>query len=81
MLVTLLQASREPRTLAVACHDLGKFAEHHPRGRHLLGELGAKDKAMSLLAHTDSSVRTQALLCVQKSLVSALALHSLQAGA
>ena len=36
VLIKLLEASREPRTLAVACHDLGEFATHYPAGRFLV---------------------------------------------
>ncbi len=69
LLVALLDASHDYKTLAVACNDLGKVAEFHPRGRRLLQEVGAKDKAMKLVTHSDPAVRTQALLCVQKSLI------------
>jgi hypothetical protein len=38
--IKLLEASREPRTLAVACHDLGEFATHYPAGRFLVQDIG-----------------------------------------
>ncbi len=33
VLVKLLEAGREPRTLAVACHDLGQFITYYPGGK------------------------------------------------
>jgi len=69
VLVKLLEASREARTLAVACHDLGEFATHYPAGRFLVQDIGGKEHAMRLMVHADSEVRKQALLCTQKLLV------------
>lgn len=69
MLVKLLEASQEPRTLAVACHDLGEFATHYPAGRFLVQDIGGKEHAMKLMVHPDGEVRKQALLCTQKLLV------------
>ena len=42
VLIKLLEASREPRTLAVACHDLGEFATHYPAGRFLVRGAGSR---------------------------------------
>ena len=36
VLLKLLEASRETRTLAVGCHDLGKFITNHPHGRSIV---------------------------------------------
>lgn len=36
VLLKLLEASRETRTLAVGCHDLGMFITHHPHGRSIV---------------------------------------------
>ena len=33
ILVKLLQYSPDPLIQAVACHDLGEFIRHYPRGR------------------------------------------------
>lgn len=33
VLLKLLESSREPRTLAVACHDLGQFITYYPAGK------------------------------------------------
>ena len=69
VLIKLLEASREPRTLAVALHDLGEFATHYPAGRFLVQDIGGKQHAMRLMVHADGEVRKQALLCTQKLLV------------
>ena len=39
VLLKLLEASREPRTLAVACADVGRFIEAHPHGRYVVADL------------------------------------------
>ncbi len=36
VLLKLLEASRETRTLAVGCHDLGMFITNHPHGRSIV---------------------------------------------
>ena len=36
VLVKLLEAGREPRTLAVACHDLGNFITYYPGGKGIV---------------------------------------------
>ena len=36
VLLKLLEASRETRTLAVGCHDLGMFITTHPHGRSIV---------------------------------------------
>ena len=69
VLVKIMEASTEPRSLAVACHDLGEFATHYPAGRFLAQDMGGKEHAMRLLTHADDEVRKQALLCTQKLLV------------
>lgn len=66
VLLRLLEASREPRTLAVGCHDLGKFVEHHPQGRFIAADLRGKELAMRLMAHPDPDVQKRALIAVQK---------------
>eukprot|EP00271_Cylindrocystis_brebissonii_P000720 TRINITY_DN10943_c0_g1_i2.p1 TRINITY_DN10943_c0_g1~~TRINITY_DN10943_c0_g1_i2.p1 ORF type:complete len:469 (+),score=141.03 TRINITY_DN10943_c0_g1_i2:158-1564(+) len=71
VLVTLLDNSRDPRTLAVACSDLGQFISVHPSGRLILLDLKAKERCLGLMENTDPEVRKQALLTVQKLLLSA----------
>jgi V-type H+-transporting ATPase subunit H len=59
-------ARLQVRTLAVACHDLGQFIMHHPQGRYIITDLRGKELVMRHLAHPDPQVQKQALLCIQK---------------
>lgn len=68
VLVKLLE-SPDPKTLAVACSDLGQFAAAHPRGRAIVAECGGKEKVMSLMSSSDQEVQKAALISVQKLLV------------
>jgi V-type H+-transporting ATPase subunit H len=70
MLVRLLENSREPTTLSLACRDLGQFVTFHPHGRGILVDLGAKGLVMRLLAHPDGEVQKEALVCLQRLLLS-----------
>jgi len=72
VLIKLIDGSEvmDPRTLAVACHDIGEFAVHYPAGRFLANDLGGKEHSMRLMSHEDEEVRKSALQCVQKLLVS-----------
>lgn len=36
VLLKLLESSRQPRTLAVACHDLGQFITYYPAGKGIV---------------------------------------------
>ena len=62
--------SADPKTLAVACSDLGQFAAAHARGRAIVAECGGKERVVALMGHADADVAKAALLCVQKLLVS-----------
>lgn len=53
-------------TLQMACFDLGEFARYHPDGRRVIARLGGKAKLMALITHSDENVQKQALLSVQK---------------
>ena len=66
----LLEANKEPTTLSVACHDVGKFIEHHENGRFIIQRLMGKEIIMKLMAHPDVEVQKQALICVQKLMLS-----------
>jgi len=68
-LVALLD-SKEAETLEMACYDLGEFARFHPDGRTLVTKMGAKSKIMSLMGHRNEQIAKQALLCIQKLMVS-----------
>lgn len=69
ILIQLLETSADPLVLCVACFDLGEYVRHYQRGKHVLEQLGGKTMVMTLLGHTDSKVRYEALLAVQKLMV------------
>jgi len=69
ILITLLESTKEPLVLSVACFDLGEYVRHYQRGKHVLEQLGGKTMVMALLAHEDPNVRYEALLAVQKLMV------------
>ncbi|CAD7697492.1 unnamed protein product [Ostreobium quekettii] len=70
VLLRLLEVSREVKTLAVGCHDLGQFVSHHPHGRGIVIDLRGKEIVMGLMRHSDPEVQKNALLCVQKIMLS-----------
>lgn len=70
VLLKMLEASRDARTLAVACFDLGQFVTYYPHGRQMVMDLRGKELVMRLMMHPDEGVQKQALLCVQKILLS-----------
>jgi V-type H+-transporting ATPase subunit H len=72
-------ARPQVRTLAVACHDLGQFIMSHPQGRHIITDLRGKELVMRHLAHPDAQVQKQALLCIQKIMLTKDKLEFLQA--
>ena len=71
ILITLLDNSRDPKTLAVACHDIAQFIQIHPNGRGIILDLKAKERVMKHMSHPNPEIAKQALLCVQKILLSA----------
>jgi len=54
---------------AIACYDIGEFARHHPRGKIIVQKLGIKLPLMKLMEDSDPEVKKQALVAVQKLLV------------
>lgn len=62
--------SLQPKTLAVGCHDLGQFIQYHPQGRYIVAGMHGKELVMNLMAHPDPEVQKQALLCVQRIMLS-----------
>jgi len=75
------QGSGNPRTLAIACHDLGQFIIYHPNGRNILKNMGeVKTWVMQLMTHQDPEVQKQALMCTQKLMVSKDSLDLLTMG-
>jgi V-type H+-transporting ATPase subunit H len=69
ILIALLETSKDPLVLSVACFDLGEYVRHYQRGKHVLEQLGGKTMVMTLLGHADPNVRYEALLAVQKLMV------------
>ncbi|TKY55785.1 V-type proton ATPase subunit H [Spatholobus suberectus] len=66
VLITILDTSSDPRTLAVACFDLSQFIQHHPAGRIIVTDLKAKERVMKLMNHENAEVTKNALLCIQR---------------
>lgn len=66
VLITILDTSSDPRTLAVACFDLSQFIQHHPAGRVIVMDLKAKERVMKLMTHESPEITKNALLCVQR---------------
>ena len=69
-LLRLLDASHDATTLALACHDISQFVTYFPHGKGLVSDLHGKQMVMRLMAHPDSNVQKEALMCVQKLLLS-----------
>uniref|UniRef100_A0A803L425 V-type proton ATPase subunit H n=1 Tax=Chenopodium quinoa TaxID=63459 RepID=A0A803L425_CHEQI len=66
VLITILDSSNDPRSLAVACFDLSQFIQHHPSGRFIVNDLKAKERVMKLMNHENAEVTKNALLCIQR---------------
>lgn len=66
VLLTILETSTDPRTLAVACFDLSQFIQNHPAGRVIVTDLKAKERVMKLMNHENAEVTKNALLCIQR---------------
>eukprot|EP00252_Welwitschia_mirabilis_P022949 TRINITY_DN636_c0_g2_i1.p1 TRINITY_DN636_c0_g2~~TRINITY_DN636_c0_g2_i1.p1 ORF type:complete len:454 (-),score=90.49 TRINITY_DN636_c0_g2_i1:226-1587(-) len=78
ILLTILDGSNDPRTLAVACHDIAQFIQFHPAGRGIVIDRQGKYKIMKLMDHESTEVRKNALICVQKLFLSAKYVSYLQ---
>ncbi|PNH07217.1 V-type proton ATPase subunit H [Tetrabaena socialis] len=70
VLLKIIETNRDVKTLAVGCHDLGQFIVNHAQGRYIVNDLRGKELVMRLLSHSDVEVQKQALLCVQKLMLS-----------
>ncbi|CAA0837123.1 V-type proton ATPase subunit H [Striga hermonthica] len=66
VLITILDTSSDPRTLAVACYDLSQFIQYHAAGRVIVTDLKAKERVMKLMNHENAEVTKNALLCIQR---------------
>ncbi|KAL0679690.1 hypothetical protein Bca4012_007671 [Brassica carinata] len=71
VLLTILDTSSDPRSLAVACYDLSQFIQYHAAGRVIVTDLKAKERVMKLMAHENAEVTKNALLCIQRLLLGA----------
>jgi len=69
LLKDILANSGDPLVLSVACFDAGEFARFHPRGRTLVQQMGLKVPLMKHMEDKNADVRKQALLAVQKLMV------------
>lgn len=79
VLVTILDTSNDPRSLAVACFDLSQFIQQHPSGRIIVNDLKAKERVMKLMNHENAEVTKNALLCIQRLFLGAKYASFLQA--
>lgn len=79
VLVTILDQSGDPRSLAVACFDLSQFIHYHPSGRFIVNGLKAKERVMKLMNHENAEVTKNALLCIQRLFLGAKYASFLQA--
>ncbi|XP_057417200.1 V-type proton ATPase subunit H-like [Lotus japonicus] len=79
VLITILDSSNDPRTLAVACFDLSQFVQYHPSGRIIVADLKAKERVMKLMNHESAEVTKNALLCIQRLFLGAKYASFLQA--
>ncbi|KAH6812637.1 vacuolar ATP synthase subunit H family protein [Perilla frutescens var. frutescens] len=79
VLITILDTSSDPRTLAVACYDLSQFVQNHPAGRIIVNDLKAKERVMKLMDHENGEVTKNALLCIQRLFLGAKYASFLQA--
>ena len=67
-------ADNRDTKIAVACHDLGEIARIHPRGGKVIGLVPeAKTFVFQHMESSDTEVKREALLCVQKMMVAAVA--------
>lgn len=64
-----LVSKSSPQLQSIACFDIGEFARHHPRGKIIIQKLGIKLPLMNLMEDADPDVRKNALLAVQKLMV------------
>ncbi|KAJ3392716.1 H(+)-transporting V1 sector ATPase subunit H [Lobulomyces angularis] len=69
ILSRIISTSNNPTVLAVAAHDFGQYIKHYPSGKKIVQDIGAKKQIMELMAHSDSDVKYQALMAVQKLMI------------
>jgi len=59
----------DARVLALACWDVGEFVRFHPRGKMIIEKVDCKIPMMKCLTHNNDKVRGEALLALQKLMV------------
>ena len=69
-LLGLLDPSHDPTTLRLACRGVRHFVEYFPHGKGVVSDLEGKTLVMRLMAHQDRGVQREALLCIQRLLLS-----------
>jgi V-type H+-transporting ATPase subunit H len=70
ILTSIIENSRDPITLAVACQDISQFVLHHPAGRTIISSMHTKQWIMRLMSHENPEVAKEAVICVQNILLS-----------
>ncbi|OAP05695.1 hypothetical protein AXX17_AT3G38260 [Arabidopsis thaliana] len=60
LLLTKLDTSSDPRSLAVACFNLSQFIQYHTTGRVIVTDLKAKERVMKLMNHENTQVTKNA---------------------
>ena len=78
LLLTKLDTSSDPRSLAVACFNLSQFIQYHTTGRVIVTDLKAKERVMKLMNHENTQV-TKNATCASRgcSQVLSLDLHAI----
>lgn len=69
ILIKILEISQDPKTLAIAVHDIGEYVRYYARGKAVTENLGGKHLIMQLLNAEDPNLKYEALVCVQKMMV------------
>ena len=69
-LLGLLDPSHDATTLRLACRGVSNFVQYFTHGKGVVSDLDGKTLVMRLMAHPDSGVQREALLCVQRLLLS-----------
>jgi V-type H+-transporting ATPase subunit H len=59
----------DAKILATACWDMGEFVHFHPRGKAIVEEINCKLPLMKCLVHDSEKVKGEALLALQKLMV------------
>lgn len=71
VLIDLISRSKNPQVVAIALHDIGQFVRFHASGRAVIQNIPeAKVSIMEKLEDKDAEVQKEALLAIQKLMVS-----------